>query len=226
MKTSSLLLALFSTSLLFACSANHAQKNLAKEIAICSNEKCGAAEKTYSAEQLINGLQQLLMVNEGKKVPMCNADPEKRVCKSVKVCHFVLGGIIPGNGCAKSLSFSEIANAKESKQLTMKTSMPLTFIGTPLKCAIAQSIVSVSSVNDISIQLKPHFCSWMVMGAMTAQLNFQVESINLDRGEIGGYWQHSVTGTGNGRGSGYLVLKFPKNISWKISDLANTTSSH
>ncbi len=226
MKTSRLLITLFSTTLLFACSANHAQKKSAKEISLCANEKCDAAEQAYSAEQLLSGLQQLLIVNEYEKVLMCNADPKTRVCKSTKVCHFVLGGIIPGNGCSKSLTFSEVVKDEQHPQLNMKTKMPLTFIGTPLQCSIANSIISVGSVNDISLQLKPHFCSWMVVGAMTAELNFQVESINLDRGEIGGYWQHSVKGTGNGRGSGYLVLKFPKNISWKIFDLANNNSAH
>ncbi|MES2673208.1 MAG: hypothetical protein V4660_03165 [Pseudomonadota bacterium] len=226
MKTSRLLLTLFSTSLLFACSSNHANKNPVKEISICSNEKCDAAAQTYSAEQLLSGFQQLLIVNENESVPMCNADPKTHLCKSAKVCHFVLGGIIPGNGCSKNLTFSEVANDKQTTQLTMKTKMPLTFIGTPVNCSIADSIVSVGSVNDISIQLKPHFCSWMVVGAMTAKLIFQVESINLERGEIGGYWTHSVKGTGMGRGSGYLVLKFPKNISWKKADLANNNSAH
>ncbi|RYY73600.1 MAG: hypothetical protein EOO52_16420 [Gammaproteobacteria bacterium] len=96
----------------------------------------------------------------------------------------------------------------------MTTKMPLTFIGTPVQCTTAASIFSVNSSSDISLQLKPHFCSWMVVGAMTVQLHFAVESINLDNGEIGGYWKHTVRGTGNGNGSGYMLLKFPKNIVW------------
>lgn len=46
------------------------------------------------------------------------------------------------------------------------------------------------------------------MGVMTAQLDFHIDWIDLDSYQIGGYWAHSVKGTGNGRGSGYMILTF------------------
>ena len=197
-----------------ASCASTAKQNTVKEIYLCSNEKCALADKQYSTEQLLQGFKELLQTNVDVEVPMCNADPKTRTCKSTKVCHLVLGGLLPGNGCSKNLIFSDINKDEQSTQLNMKTKMPLTFIGTPVQCTTAASTLSVNSTNDISLQLKSHFCSWMVVGAMTVQLDFAVESINLDKGEIGGYWKHTVRGTGNGNGSGYLVLKFPKNIAW------------
>jgi hypothetical protein len=50
----------------------------------------------------------------------------------------------------------------------------------------------------------------MVVGTMSATFNFAVDSLDFNRGEIGGYWSHAVSGTGNGRGSGYAILQFPK----------------
>lgn len=197
-----------------ASCASTAKQNTAKEIYLCSSEKCALADKQYSVEQLLQGFKELLQANANAEVPMCNADPKMRTCTSTKVCHFVLGGMLPGNGCSKYLIFSEITKDEQSTQLNMKAKMPLTFIGTPVQCASAASTFRVNSTSDVSMQLKPHFCSWMVVGAMKVQLNFTVESINLDKGEIGGYWEHSVTGTGNGSGSGYLLLQFPKNIAW------------
>lgn len=214
MKKSSPYLILASITLLLMSCANAAQQSTAKEIHVCSGEKCELAENQYSADQLLQGFRDLLQTNIDEKVPMCNADAKTRTCKSTKVCHFVLGGIIPGNGCSENLTFSEISKDEQTAQLNMKTKMPLTFIGTPVQCTTAPSTLIVNSTNNITMQLKSHFCSWMVVGAMTAQLNFTVESINLDKGEIGGYWKHSVKGTGNGSGSGYLILKFPKNIVW------------
>jgi hypothetical protein len=48
------------------------------------------------------------------------------------------------------------------------------------------------------------------VGTMSATFTMALDSLDLDRGQIGGYWSHAVKGTGNGRGSGYAVLKFPK----------------
>lgn len=222
MKTRSLLPILCSAMLLLFGALSHAEEAEpaeaaeagSKEVSICSAASCVAAEQIYSPEQLFAQIEQLLSLNASEKITMCTADTQTRSCKSPKVCHFVLGGIIPGNGCSKSLTFSEVEKTEQAKQLAMKAHMPLTFIGTPLRCNIAASTLSIGSVNDISLQIKPHFCSWMLVGAMTAKLDFTVESINRERGEIAGYWQHSVRGTGNGSGSGYLLLKFPKNIVW------------
>ncbi len=208
---------LLSVSLMLIGCASGKPQTPTKQIYVCSGSKCERAEQRYSADQLLQGFKELLQANANAQVPMCNADPKTRACKSPKVCHFVLGGLLPGNGCSNTLEFSEINKEELGAQLTMKTKMPLTFIGTPVQCATASSTLTVNSVKDINVNIKPHFCSWMVVGAMTVQLNFDVESINLDRGEIGGYWKHTVRGTGNGSGSGYMVLKFPKNISWPMA---------
>jgi len=213
MKILHLTFILLSASICLAGCANKKQHNAVKEIYVCSNDKCESAEQQYSTGQLLQGFKELLQNNVNVEVPICNADPQKRTCKSTKVCYLVLGGLLPGSGCSKYLIFNEI-NQEEHAQLTMKTKMPLTFIGTPVQCTTASGVFTVNSISDISLQLKPHFCSWMVVGAMTAQFNFNVEWINLDSAEIGGYWEHKVRGTGNGSGSGYLILKFPKNIAW------------
>jgi hypothetical protein len=214
MKIFSLAFIFVSLGLLFTGCTNTKQQSTVKQIYVCSGNKCARAEQQYSANQLLTGFKELLRTNVDEQVPMCNADSKTRTCTSTKVCHFVLGGLLPGNGCSNHLIFSDINTDAQTTQLNMKTKMPLTFIGTPVQCTTAPSTLTVNSTNDISLQLKSHFCSWMVVGPMTAQLDFAVESINIDKGEVGGYWRHAVKGTGNGSGSGYLVLKFPKNIAW------------
>jgi hypothetical protein len=151
------------------------------------------------------------LLDEGEKVTIYDSNPKTRNCESVGVCQFVLGGILPGNGCSQSMVFSEITTGKQQPhQINMKVDMPLTFIGTPVFCSITDATFSVHSPDQISLELQPRFCSWMVMGVMSATFNFAVNSLDLNSGEIGGYWSHAVSGTGNGRGSGYAVLKFPK----------------
>lgn len=203
------LLAAVAALLVSGCTAIP-QKNAVKKIHICGAENCDTADHQYSAGQLLTGFQQLLKVNEGEKVAICGSNAKTRACESVGVCQFVLGGIVPGNGCAKDIVFSEIAMGSQTGQLSLKADMPLTFIWTPVYCAPATAALSVHSADEISLEFQPRFCSWMAVGPMVATFNFAIESIDLNHGQIGGYWSHAVKGGGNGRGSGYLVMKFPK----------------
>jgi len=198
--------------LLFSGCAAIPQQHNVKEVHICNAADCDTASHKYSAGQLLTGFQQLLKTNEGEKVAICDSDPKTRTCKSAGFCQFVLGGILPGNGCAQSIVFSEIAKGNQTGQLSLKADMPLTFIWTPVYCAVVPATLSVHSPNEISIEFQPRYCNWMAVGNMTATFEFAVESIDLNHGQISGYWSHAVQGTGNGRGSGYMVLKFPKSM--------------
>jgi hypothetical protein len=195
--------------LLSGCAAIPQRDNV-KGVDVCVADDCDTTGFMYTATQLRNGFQKLFEANEGEKVTIYESNPKTRDCESIGVCQFVLGGILPGNGCSESMVFSEVATGKQPDQISMKVDMPLTFIWTPVSCATADATFSVHSPQQISLEFKPRFCSWMVMGVMSATFNFAVDSLDLKRGQIGGYWSHAVTGTGNGRGSGYAVLKFPK----------------
>lgn len=195
--------------LISGCAAIPQQPNV-KAVHICNAANCDMSGQQYSVGQLLNGFERLLKTNEGETVTICDSDPKTRACESVGICQFVLGGVIPGNGCSQSIVFSEIARGKQTGELSLKANMPLTFIWTPVHCATAIAMLSVRSPDEISLEFQPRFCNWMVVGTMSATFNFAVESIDLKHGQIGGYWSHAVSGTGNGRGSGYAVLKFKK----------------
>lgn len=214
------------TVLLSGCTAIP-QQSAVKEVQVCQAAECTPAARQYSEEQLLAGLQGLFKENAGEKVTVCSSDPKSRTCKSVGICQFVLGGILPGNGCSKSMVFSEIAPGEQAGQLDLKAHMPLTFIWTPVICAATKATLVVRSPDQISLEFQPRFCSWMVVGNMRATFNLAIDAIDLRRGEIAGYWSHAVTGTGNGRGSGYTVLKFPKampdGVSWLAARAAPAT---
>jgi hypothetical protein len=47
---------------------------------------------------------------------------------------------------------------------------------------------------------------------MTTSFSFAIDLIDFDNARLGGYWQHSVTGTGNGGGQGYTLIQFPRSM--------------
>lgn len=203
----SLWIAAAAAMLLSGCSAIP-QQNAVSAVRICGADGCETGGQRYSQTQLLSGFQELLKAHEGERITICKSDPSRRTCESVGICQFVLGGFLPGNGCADSIVFSEIARSG-SAELGMKADMPLTFIGTPVYCASTTASLSVRSPNEISLVFEPRFCSWMVVGTMSATFNIAMDYVDLGRGEVGGYWSHAVSGTGNGRGAGYAILQFP-----------------
>lgn len=70
--------------------------------------------------------------------------------------------------------------------------------------------VTVHSIDEIVWEDEPFYCNWMIVGNGISTFSFAVESVDFDRGIIGGYWTHGAGGTGSGGGSGYGVIMFPK----------------
>lgn len=183
-----------------------------KEVYVCAADDCGPAARKYSASQMLVALERLVRLNDGEPVPICGSDPKTRICENRGQCHFVQGGPIPGAGCAHSITFTQAAADAPNGQIRVKASMPRTFIGVPLACASFGGTISVRSADEISYEAEAHYCNWMAVGNMSATFSFALESVDLDRGLVGGYWSHAVAGTGNGAGSGYAIWKFPKTM--------------
>lgn len=202
---------ILAAALLAGCAGTPQQYSV-KEVYVCAAEECGIAGHKYSSSEVLAGVRQLLRANSGQAATICESDPQTRSCVSVGACHFVQGGPIPGSGCGKAMTFSDIATDDKAGRLTMKAVMASTFIGLPVACVTAQGALSVQSASEITFELEPHYCNWMGVGNMTETFNFVLESVDLDRGQIGGYWNHAVVGIGSGSGSGYAIMKFPKGM--------------
>jgi len=198
-------------ALLAGC-AGAPQQYSVKEVYVCAAEECGTAGHKYSARQLLDAFRQLFKANEGEKAEICESDPKTRSCESIGLCHFVQGGPFPGMGCGNSIAFGTVAKDNKPGQIAINANMARTFLGASLACADMNGTISVRSADEISYEVEPHYCNWMGVGNMTATFNLAIESLDLDRGQIGGYWNHAVAGTGVGSGSGYAILKFPKGM--------------
>lgn len=205
------LLALTSVLLLAGCAGAPKQYSV-KEVYVCAAEDCSVASQKYSAGRLASAIQQLLKLNEGQAAEICDSDPKERNCASVGLCHFVQGGPFPGMGCARSIVFNEATTSDQAGQVAIKADMTRTFLGIQLGCATMTGSISVRSADEISLEVAPHYCNWAGIGNMTATFNVAIESVDFDRGQMGGYWQHAVAGTGVGSGSGYAILRFRKGM--------------
>ena len=206
------LFSISSVVVLFAGCAGAPQLYEVKTVYVCAAEECGQAGQKYSAGQMLRALQKLFALNDDQEYKVCASDPKTRNCESEGVGYFVMGGPIPGRGGQASGKTTAAKLDAATQTLRFRMSSNLTFNGVPLACAEHDSQITVRSSDEISLEDTPYYCNWMAVGNMTTTFSFAVESVDLDRGRLGGYWAHAVAGTGNGRGSGYAVIQFPRTM--------------
>ena len=180
-----------------------------KEVYVCAASECGPASQRYTATEMLAGLYQLLKRSEGREYTICESDPAGRHCVSEGVGYFVMGGPIPGRGSQSRGRYTNVQYDAASHAVTATASNQLLFIGTPLACADTKHALTVRSADEIVGADENYYCNWVGVGNMTASFNYVVDYVDLDRGRLGGWWQHGVAGTGAGKGAGYAVLQFP-----------------
>lgn len=199
------------TTLLAAC-ASPPQLFEVKSVYMCAGEECGLAGQRASTGQMLRGLQRLFEANDGLEYKVCMSDIKTRNCQSEGLGYFVMGGPIPGRGAQTSGTFSKPKVDTTLQELTYVNHANLSFNGIPLVCVSHPGKITVRSSDEITLVDESYYCNWSAVGNMVATFNFVVESIDFDRGRIGGYWAHAVAGTGAGKGQGYGVISLPKGM--------------
>ena len=179
-----------------------------KEVYVCAAGECGPASQRYSAGEMLRGLYELIKQNEGTEYVICNSTPEGRNCDSEGVGYFVMGGPIPGRGSQSRGRYTNVQHDAASRVVTATASNQLLFVGTPLACADTKHTLTVRSADEIVGADENYYCNWAGVGNMTASFNYVVDYVDLDRGRLGGWWQHGVAGTGAGSGGGYCIVQF------------------
>ena len=179
-------------------------------VRVCAAGECSETGQRYTTPQMLYALDRLFQANDGTGFKFCKSDPATHQCIAGDLGYFVLGGILPGRGTSSSGKVSQVKLDATNSSIRYVMSMDLRFLGLPLVCADHNAVLTVRSANDIAISDSPYPCNWLVMGVMRASFSFVIDSVDFDQGQLGGYWQHGVTGTGNGRGRGYALIQFPQ----------------
>jgi hypothetical protein len=177
---------------------------------LCAQQQCTAPDNRTAAAPVLAGLHRLMQRNEGQPLQLCEADPQTRACIQDDLGYFVLGGLLPGRGSANSAFISQVRLDADGHKLHYRMSMPMRYLGIGLSCDTHDATLSVTPPLRLYITDSDHGCTWMVVGIMKASFGFEVDTVDLERGRISGWWRHRVVGTGNGRGQGYAAIQFPK----------------
>lgn len=203
---------LFFYLLIFSGCANQPQLYEVKGVYVCAAEECAPAGQKLSPSQLLKGLHKLLEANEGTNARFCDSDNKTRSCKDVGLGYFLVGGALPGKSFFVNGRFSQAKLNSLGQFIEYRQNSDLFFNGVPLVCSAHTGKVNIRSVDEISLVDDEYTCNFKEGGALSITFNFAIDSIDFDRGRIGGYWTHSVKGQGIGGGKGYGIIELRKTM--------------
>lgn len=182
----------------------------ARSVIVCRAKQCAPAKLSMSKEYIYNSLLHLMENNNHKRALLCEADAPSRTCTESFVTVPIRVGITPANMYLDSVKISDISVGKGQTVLNLLLNYNVTYNGQTPDCLPSQSIMYVKNVNNIIMEDGGYSCKMTSIGQTSIKTVFAIDYIDLDYGFIGGYYSIGTSGPAYGGGTGYMLLRLPK----------------
>lgn len=182
----------------------------AASVVVCRSKQCAPAKLSMSSEYIYNSLLHLLENNNHKKALICQANPSSKTCLENYITLPITVGITPAYMYVDSVKITDVIINKGSNTLNLILNYNVTYNGQTPDCTPAQSILYVRNVNHILLEDPGYSCKMTSIGTTNIKTVFIIDYIDLDYGFIGGYYSIGLSGPAYGGGTGYMLLRLPK----------------
>lgn len=182
----------------------------ATSVVVCRAKQCAPAKLSMSNEYIYNSLLHLFENNNHKKALICQANPSSKTCLENYITLPITVGITPAYMYVDSAKITDVIINKGSNTLNLILNYNVTYNGQTPDCTPAQSILYVRNVNHILLEDPGYTCKMTSIGTTNVKTVFIIDYIDLDYGFIGGYYSIGLSGPAYGGGTGYMLLRLPK----------------
>ena len=162
-------------------------------------------------EYIYNSLLQLFDNNNYQKVLICQADASAHTCLENYITIPLMAGITPTNAYIDYTRITDVIIDAKSNKINLVLNYNLTYGGQTPECTPSKSILFAKSTSHILLEDGGYNCKMTTIGQSTIKTLFAIDYIDLDYGYIGGYYSIGISGPAYGGGSGYMLLRLPKN---------------
>ena len=188
-----------------------AQVRAPSSIVVCRSHQCAPAKLSMSKEYVYNSLLHLFDNNNYQKILICQADPHAHTCLENYITLPITAGITPTNAYIDSVRITDVIIGKGANKINLVLNYNVTYGGQTPDCTPSKSILFAKNVNHVLLEDAGYTCKMTTIGQSTIKTVFAIDYIDLDYGYIGGYYSIGVSGPAYGGGSGYMILRMPKN---------------
>lgn len=179
-------------------------------VVVCRSKQCAPAKLSMSSQYIYNSLLHLLENNNHNKALVCQANPSSKTCLENYITLPVKVGITPAYMYIDSVKISDVIINKGSNTLNLLLNYNVTYSGQTPECTPSQSILYVRNVDHILLEDAGYSCKMTSIGTTNIKTVFVIDYIDLDYGFIGGYYSIGLSGPAYGGGTGYMLLRLPK----------------
>ena len=180
-------------------------------LTICRNKQCAPAELSNSKEYIYNSLTLLMDNNLDETALLCEANPQAHACVNPYLTVPAKIGVTPAYVFFDGVKIVDASLNKGKSALNLVLGYNLSYNGqTPTVCKPDTAMMYVKNNNDIVLNGNGFKCEMTSLGTTTIRVMFAIDYIDLDYGYIGGYYSIGLSGPANGGGSGYGMIRLPK----------------
>lgn len=178
---------------------------------VCRAKQCAPAELSMSREYIFNALAHIVDNNLDATVLLCEANPQAHVCTNPYLTVPAKVGVTPAYVFFDGVKVVDASVVKGKTALNLALGYNLSYNGqTPTVCKPDTAMMYVKSNNDVVLNGNGFKCEMTSVGTTTIRVMFDIDYIDLDYGYIGGYYSIGLSGPANGGGSGYGLIRLPK----------------
>lgn len=178
---------------------------------VCRAKQCAPAELSMSREYIFNALAHIVDNNLDATALLCEANPQAHVCTNPYLTVPAKVGVTPAYVFFGGVKVVDASVVKGKTALNLALGYNLSYNGqTPTVCKPDTAMMYVKSNNDVVLNGNGFKCEMTSVGTTTIRVMFDIDYIDLDYGYIGGYYSIGLSGPANGGGSGYGLIRLPK----------------
>lgn len=178
---------------------------------VCRAKQCAPAELSMSREYIFNALAHIVDNNLDATTLLCEANPQAHVCTNPYLTVPAKVGVTPAYVFFDGVKVVDASVVKGKTALNLALGYNLSYNGqTPTVCKPDTAMMYVKSNNDVVLNGNGFKCEMTSVGTTTIRVMFDIDYIDLDYGYIGGYYSIGLSGPANGGGSGYGLIRLPK----------------
>ena len=178
---------------------------------VCRAKQCAPAELSMSREYIFNALAHIVDNNLDATALLCEANPQAHVCTNPYLTVPAKVGVTPAYVFFDGVKVVDASVVKGKTALNLALGYNLSYNGqTPTVCKPDTAMMYVKSKNDVVLNGNGFKCEMTSVGTTTIRVMFDIDYIDLDYGYIGGYYSIGLSGPANGGGSGYGLIRLPK----------------
>ena len=178
---------------------------------ICRDKQCAPAEMSTAKQYVFNALAHLVDNNADTTALLCEANPQAHVCVNPYLTIPAKIGVTPSYVYFDGVKLIDAMQVKGKTALELVLGYNLSYNGqTPFVCKPDRAVLYVKDNNNIVLNGNGFECDMTSMGTTNIRIMFNIDYIDMDYGYFGGYYSIGMSGPAFGGGSGYAMIRLPK----------------